>query len=118
MSKVVDLTRPITDEEREYLMTRARESEVEANDRQFGHLKDAERRNLQDRAEEADAEEAAIAEAYEEGEEFDPELVAQVAPLTVKELEARIKKLGHKPDGDKETLQIQLLEILETQAGE
>lgn len=116
MSKQVDLSRPITDEEREYLIIRAREDDIIANDRQFGGLKDAEKRKLQQRSEEADLEEDEYQQQFEyeeEGDTFDPELVAQVAPLTVKELQARIEKLGHKAQGNKEDLQVQLLELLE-----
>lgn len=115
MSKQVDLSRPITDEEREYLKLRAREDDIVANDRQFGHLKDAEKRKLRHGAEEDDLEEAEFQAQfdYDEEEGFDPELVAQVAPLTVKELKARITKLGEKPQGNREDLQVQLLELLE-----
>lgn len=115
MSKFVDLSRPITDEERAYLQSRAREDDIIANDRQFGHLKDAEKRKLRQGAEEDDREEAEFQAQfdYDEGDEFDPELVAQVAPLTVKELKARITKLGEKPQGHREDLQVQLLELLE-----
>ena len=116
MSRQVDLSRPITDEERAYLNLRAREDDIIANDRQFGGLKAAEKRKLQQRSEDADAEEAEFQQQfqYDEDEEtFDPDLVAQVAPLTVKELQARIEKLGFKPQGNKEDLQVQLLEILE-----
>lgn len=115
MSKFVDLSRPITDEERAYLQSRAREDDIVANDRQFGNLKDAEKRKLRQGAEEDDREEAAFQAQfdYDEGDEFDPELVAQVAPLTVKDLKARITKLGEKPQGNREDLQVQLLELLE-----
>lgn len=120
MSVHVDLTRPITDEEREYLMARAREDEVVVNDRQFGHLKDAEKRKLRQTAEDDDLEEAEFQSQfdYDDEEGFDPELVAQVAPLTVKELKARITKLGEKPQGNREDLQVQLLELLEGGTGE
>lgn len=115
MSKFVDLSRPITDEERAYLQSRAREDDIVANDRQFGNLKDAEKRKLRQGAEEDDREEAEFQAQfdYDEGDEFDPELVAQVAPLTVKDLKARITKLGEKPQGNREDLQVQLLELLE-----
>lgn len=115
MSKQVDLTRPITDGEREYLKLRAREDEIIANDRQFGHLKDAEKRKLRQGAEQDDLEEEEYQSQFDQDEDdaFDPELVAQVAPLTVKELKARITKLGDKPQGNREDLQIQLLELLE-----
>lgn len=117
MSIYVDLSRPITDEERAYLTRRAREDEIVVNDRQFGHLKDAEKRKLRQTAEQDDAEEAEFQAQfdYDEDEAFDPELVAQVAPLTVKELKARIEKLGEKPQGNRDDLQIQLLELLEGQ---
>ena len=115
MSKFVDLSRPITDEERAYLQSRAREDDIVANDRQFGNLKDAEKRKLRQGAEEDDREEAEFQAQFDfdEGDEFDPELVAQVAPLTVKDLKARITKLGEKPQGNREDLQVQLLELLE-----
>lgn len=117
MSRQVDLTRPITDEEREYLASRAREDEIVVNDRQFGHLKDAQRRKLQQQAELDDQEEQEFQAQfdYDEEEAFDPELVAQVAPLNVKELKARIEKLGEKPKGNRDDLQVQLLELLEGQ---
>lgn len=120
MSKFVDLSRPITDEERAYLQSRAREDDIVANDRQFGRLKDAEKRKLRQGAEDDDREEAEFQAQfdYDEGDEFDPELVAQVAPLTVKDLKARITKLGEKPQGNREDLQVQLLELLEGGAGE
>lgn len=120
MSKFVDLSRPITDEERAYLQSRARGDDIVANDRQFGHLKDAEKRKLRQGAEEDDREEAEFQAQfdYDEEEGFDPELVAQVAPLTVKELKARITKLGEKPQGNREDLQVQLLELLEGDTGE
>lgn len=120
MSKFVDLSRPITDEEREYLKARAREDDIVANDRQFGRLKDAEKRKLRQGAEDDDREEAEFQAQfdYDEGDEFDPELVAQVAPLTVKDLKARITKLGEKPQGNREDLQVQLLELLEGGTGE
>lgn len=120
MSKFVDLSRPITDEERAYLQSRAREDDIVANDRQFGRLKDAEKRKLRQGAEDDDREEAEFQAQfdYDEGDEFDPELVAQVAPLTVKDLKARIAKLGEKPQGNREDLQVQLLELLEGGAGE
>lgn len=120
MSKQVDLSRPITDEERKYLRIRAREDDIIANDRQFGHLKDAEKRRLRGEAEDADREEAEFQAQfdYDEEDEFDPELVAQVAPLTVKDLKARIEKLGEKPKGNRDDLQIQLLELLDAQGGE
>lgn len=115
MSKFVDLSRPITDEEREYLQSRAREDDIIANDRQFGHLKDAEKRKLRQGAEEDDQKEAEFQAQfdYDDEDTFDEELVAQVAPLTVKELKARITKLGEKPQGNREDLQVQLLELLE-----
>ena len=116
MSKFVDLSRPITDEEREYLKSRARESDIVANDRQFGGLKDAEKRKHQAQAEQDDAEEndlqREIEEEYGSADEFDPELIAQVAPLTVKELKQRITKLGGEPEGKKDELQLQLLDLL------
>ena len=120
MSKFIDLSRPITDEEREYLKLRAREDDIIANDRQFGHLKDAEKRKLRQGAEEDDQEEAEFQSQfdYDDEDTFDEELVAQVAPLTVKELKARITKLGEKPQGNREDLQVQLLELLEGGTGE
>lgn len=117
MSKFVDLSRPITDEEREYLRSRAREGDIVANDRQFGHLKDAEKRRERKSAEEdQDSEaqlQAQIEEQYASDDEFDPDLVAQVAPLSVRELKQRIEKLGGKPNGNKDDLQIQLLDLLD-----
>lgn len=114
MGKRIDLSRPITDEERAYLLSRAREDEVVANDRQFGGKSDAEKRKATSAADEA-AEEEASYEVEEEEDFFDPDLVDQVAPLSVRELQQRLEKLGLKPKGKKDELQIQLLEALEGQ---
>lgn len=114
MGKRIDLSRPITDEERAYLLSRAREDEVVANDRQFKNHSDAAKRKASDDAEKATAEEEEY-DVEEDEDLYDPELVAQVAPLSVRELQQRLEKLGIKPKGKKEELQMQLLDALEEQ---
>lgn len=115
----IDLTRPLTEDEKEWLVTRpGGKSSIAVNDRQFGHLSDEERSALQvshaeDVEDEADRLRAYLQEEDEDGEGFDPEDVGKVAPLTVTELRAWLKKKGQDQTGSKEELQIRMLEKME-----
>lgn len=115
MSRLIDLNRPITDEEREYLIARAREGEVAVNDRQFGHLSDDEKDALRGRATKDARVEAAISvlRDQEEEEDFDEDILGEVMPLKVADLRARLEKEGLSSDGNKDELQLRLLVLLQ-----
>lgn len=118
----MDLSKPLSDEDREYLIERRREDEIRLNDAEFGNLDDSEKdevskqhdRDVADeeaeKKEQADAE-AALAEADEEG--YPEHLVEKVEPLTVAQLRAALKKRDLDTSGDKEELRIRLIEFLE-----
>jgi len=113
----IDLSRPLTDAEKEWLYTRpGGRAQVAVNDRQFGHLSEEERSALQvshraDMEDEAEREAAFRREEDEDG--FDEEDIAKVAPLRVDELRAWLKKKGLDQTGSKEDLQVRMLEKLE-----
>lgn len=113
----IDLSRPLTDAEKEWLVTRpGGRASVAVNDRQFGHLSDEERSALQVSHAEDEEDEAALLAAYlqEDDEDgFDPEDVGKVAPLKVTELRAWLKKKGEDQTGSKEELQVRVLEKME-----
>lgn len=121
MGRFVDLSRPITDDEREYLMSRSREGEVEVNDRQFGHLKPEEKEAEQDQAELDHQEEEAERKAFEaavedaDAQSFPEWIVDKVEPLTVNQLRTALAKRGLDKDGLKPELQVRLAEWLEEQ---
>ena len=119
MSRNIDLSRPLLEEEKEYLRERAREGEVTVNERQFAGVTEAQARALREDAASDEKDEAQrrveFAKEQEEIEEdsFDPEDEAKVAPLTVKQLRAALTKQGLETGGDKEELQLRLLEHYE-----
>lgn len=124
MSRQIDLTRPPTEEEIKYLSTRAGGNDLlKVAERKFGDLSEEEAEELRGQSDVDDADEAdrrAEAERLaqeEEDDSFDEEDVAQVAPLTVKELKERLTKVGVKftKDDNKEELQVLLLEYLEAE---
>lgn len=136
MSRHVDDTRPYTDEEKEYLRTRANgESLITINDRRFAHLSEQEKAVLTGRALGDDAKEAKIEaelarqEAEAEANAYHPDDVAQVQNLTIKQLRERLETEGQRttvtsedkdPDDDdedpfteKEVLAYRLLNFLD-----
>lgn len=122
MSRKIDEERPFTKEDIEYLRTRPQGAAlIEINERKFGHLNKSEARKAQEQAEADDADEArrkaeaAAAAKQEEEDSFDDEDVAQVAPLSVKQLRERLTKLELETSGNKEELQLRLLEHLDRQ---
>lgn len=121
MGRFVDLSKPLSAEDREYLLARSREGEVEVNDRQFGDLSKAQKAKETKEADEAAAEEAARLEAEKKAEEefeanaYPEHLVAKVEPLTVVQLRAALKKRGQETSGDKDELRLRLIDYLEEQ---
>lgn len=119
MSRNIDLSVPLLEEEKEYLRERAREGEVTVNERQFAGVTEKQARALREQADSDDKDEAQrrvdfIREQEElEEDSFDPEDVDKVEPLTVKELRQALTKRGLETSGNKEELQVRLLEHLE-----
>lgn len=117
MSRQVDAERPFTEEEKAFLRTRSGgEEQIIVNERKFGHLTKADARKAQKQAEADDKDEADRRAAFEaqqkqeEEDSFDDEDIAKVAPLTVKQLREHLKKLDMDDTGNKEELQLRLLE--------
>lgn len=101
MSVRVDDTRPYTEEEKEYLLTRASgEDLIKINDRKFAHLSKKEKAELQKQAQKDEEGEAKIqAELQRQQEEaesdsYHPDDIAQVNGLTIKDLRQRLEKEG------------------------
>lgn len=124
MSRQIDLTRPPTEEEVEYLATRAGGADLlKVAERKFGDLTPEEAEEIRkeseaDSADEAARRAAAVQQAQEEEDDaFDPIDVEKVAPLTVSELKEKLKKVGVKytKADQKEDLQVLLLEHLEAE---
>lgn len=120
MSRMIDEERPFTKEDIEYLRTRPQgAAAIEINERKFGHLNKSEVRKAQEQAAADDADEEkrqteqAAAAKQEEDDSFDEEDIAHVAPLTVKQLRERLDKLKMDTSGNKEELQLRLLEHLD-----
>ena len=122
MGRFIDLSRPITDDEREYLLSRSREGEVVVNDRQFGHLEEGAKLNAQIQAKEdeefEEEERKAFQDAVDASEEdsFPAWIVDKVEPLTVAQLRTALSKRGQDTEGEKLELQTRLAEFLEEQA--
>lgn len=121
MGRFIDLDKPLSDDDRAYLIERRREAEVVVNDRRFGDLTkkakaEEAKRVDQDRAAQ-EAEDAALDEAIaaEEEDSYPPHLVDKVFPLTVTQLRTALKKRNLDATGNKEDLQIRLIEYLEEQ---
>lgn len=122
MGRFIDLSRPITDDERAYLLSRSREGEVTVNDRQFGHLEDGQKLNAQIQAQDDAEFEAEERRAFEdamdaaEADAFPVWIVDKVEPLTVAQLRTALAKRGQDTEGDKLELQTRLAEFLEEAA--
>lgn len=124
MSTFIDPYRPYSEEDKEWLRTRAgAEALIDANDRQFGYLSEEEKAEVRAQVETDDKDDqealaaAIAAQAAEDEDAFDEEDLAIVAPLSTVELRARLKKAGQNSEGSKDELQIRLLEFLEDQRG-
>lgn len=103
MSRVVDDTRPYTDEEKEWLLTRANGAElIKVNERRFSHLSSKQKEALSNRVLEDEKKEQEIQSEIqkqikeEEENSYHPEDVAAVQPLTIAQLRERLEKEGLK----------------------
>lgn len=121
MGRFIDLSRPITDDEREYLLARSREGEVTVNDRQFGHLEEGQKINAQIQAQEDEQAEEEERKAFDdavnaaEEDSFPAWIVDKIEPLTVAQLRTALAKRGLEALGEKIELQIRLADFLEEQ---
>ena len=103
MSRFIDPNRPYTDEEKEWLLSRADgEFLIRENDRRFAHLSEKDKKAATKQAE-ADAQgEAEIQKAIEEqqrqeeADSYHPDDVAAVQPLTIAQLRQALEKYGQR----------------------
>lgn len=114
MSRYIDHDKPLSDEDKEYLLTRSGgEYLIEINERRFGHLskkKQAELAKQVDSDHDFDTrEEAAHQTELDELPDFDDDVIEKVAPLTFNQLRQKATKLGLGGDGTKDELQDKLL---------
>lgn len=102
MSRRIDLQRPLTEEEKQHLLTRANGRQlIQINERQFAGLsakqKDEVRATAARDEEQLRKEEEArrkAEDAQDDEDSYHPEDIAQVAELTVAELRQRLSKAG------------------------
>ncbi len=121
MSRNIDPNRPYTDEEKDWLRTRAAgEGLIQLNERRFADVPEEEKEAIREEFD-ADAELDAEAEAQrkqEEEEEFDEEDIQYVSQMKTHEVKAKLRELGHEPvEGKANDLKLQLLEILDAARG-
>ena len=121
MGRRIDLSRPLSDEDKAYLRSRARGYQVDLNEKLFAHLGEDGRQALREEMEAGDAEEERanaelIAQLEEEGE-FDEDLILQVSRYDVNLLRQKLKDLGEEdslqPGQSKRELQELLLNRLQ-----
>jgi hypothetical protein len=119
MGRSIDLSKPLSEEDRAFLASRARTAEIVTNDRQFAHLSEEDREEAISTHDEEDAKEKADQAAWEQAlqdadeNSFPEHLVEKVAPLSVNQLKTALKKRGQPTTGDKEELQLRLVTFLE-----
>lgn len=122
MGKSIDLNKPLTQDEREYLESRRRIGDIAANDRRFGHLSDSDKSSARKQVDsdnaEDDAEQEAIRQNEEEADVYDDDLVDQVLPLKTADLRSQLGKLGLETGGKKDDLRMRLLEHLQNERDE
>ncbi len=101
MSRFIDVNKPLSDEEKEYLLTRAEgESIIAANERKFAHLPDDKRAKLAEQAEkDREGEEelrrrAAELDAKDEEDSYHPEDIDYVRDMTIADLRQNLEKRG------------------------
>lgn len=114
----IDLSRPLTKEEAEWLQSRAGGHDLVAvNRRQFKDLSKTEKAEVRKQSEEDEEEEKKeeeeIRQAEEDDDSFEPEDLAQVLPLSLRELREFARHNGLDDSGSKDELQITALEYLE-----
>ena len=104
MSRRIDPDRPYTEEDKKWLLTRAKgKALIAVNDRRFAHLSDEERAALtgrvdDDNAKEQELQDAALREMEEEEEDsYHPDDVEKVSHLTIAQLRAALEEEGLSP---------------------
>lgn len=119
MGRFVDLDKPLSDDDREYLISRRREDEVRINDARFKSLSEEEKQEAtrqqdQDAAEErAEQEALEQAIAHQEEDAYPEHIVEKIAPLNLTQLRQAAKKRGLETTGSKEELRIRLCDYFE-----
>jgi hypothetical protein len=91
MSRQIDLTQKLSDEDREYLLSRGRRHQVIVNDRQFAN------------------EDASSPAPQDSKTSEDPEWADQVNELTTDELKDELSNRGLPTTGNQETLRKRLI---------
>lgn len=120
MSRYIDFTKPLSEEDKAYLLTRSGgKLKIERNEAMFGHLSDDEKQDVSDEREADKREDEAAEQRQQEFEdsipEYDEDIIEQVAPLKVAELKKRLDDLGvgYTADDKKEALADLLLDTLQ-----
>lgn len=100
MSRQIDHTRPYTDEEKAYLLTRANgEDLIKINDRRFAGVDDSQREALRLQAERDDANDdaerrAALQEYEDDPDAYHPDDIETVENMTTKQIREVLAKVG------------------------
>ena len=122
MGRYIDLNKPLTKEDREYLMSRAQEGDVVVNDRRFAGLSAEEKAELsgevdQDKADYESDREAFERQVEEENDtEFDDDILDYVSALNYNEVRQALAKLELDSKGTKEEVYSRLLNHLQDEA--
>ena len=122
MGRYIDLNKPLTKEDREYLMSRAQEGDVVVNDRRFAGLSAEEKAELsgevdQDKADYESDREAFERQVEEENDtEFDDDILDYVSALNYNEVRQALAKLDLDSKGTKEEVYSRLLNHLQDEA--
>lgn len=126
MSRQIDLTEKLSDEDRDYLKRRGRHWDIEANDAEFGEIErgsnyagevgavgGAEPDGTVGAARTATGEDPRVTAASNDGIEEGKVSVAEVKKLNKEEQEEELRHLGVEPvEGNKPAVQEQLLQVL------
>lgn len=96
MSRRINLQRPLTEEEKEYLLTRANGADlIKINERQFEGLEEKQKVEARETAARDEQFEARHNEDDDDDEDgYHPDDMAQVVDLTVAEMRQRLSKEG------------------------
>lgn len=117
MSRYIDHGKPLSEADKEYLLTRSGgDLLIAENEAKFGHLSEDEAQEVSDQKSADDEhDENELAEALEGQEEpldYDDDVIDRVSPLSFNELRQAVKKAGLKTEANvtKEELQNLLLD--------
>lgn len=115
MSRLIDLNAPLSDDDRAYLEAWSRHVDIINNDRRFGELSDEEKAEAAAQAEsDAEVDAQRLADATEvPDEEFDADLLEEIANLDTGDIRLRLQKLGLASEGDRDDIELRLLEKLQ-----